>query len=86
MTLDNSMYEKNIISLHALRKHTTITPVISQTRHSLKNPLNETASTFFLCLISRRNHQSYLQELFANKYIFLEPMKEKVFEKANIEK
>jgi len=41
------MYEKNIISLHALRKHTTITPVISQTRHSLKNPLNETASSFF---------------------------------------
>jgi len=48
----NRIYGKNTISLHALGKHTTITPATLQTRHSLKNRLNKTASSFafFVCV------------------------------------
>jgi len=57
------MYGKNIISLHALSKHSTITPVTLQTRLSSKNPQNKTVLSFFLCLISRRNIKSICKQV-----------------------
>jgi len=54
------MYEKNIISLYALGKYSTITQITFQTRQSLKNPLNIMVSIIYPCLISRMKHQMYL--------------------------
>jgi len=82
MTLHEQNVWKNIISLHALGNHTTITLVTLQTRLSLKCPLNKTASTFF----SVFDFKKQTSKLFASKYILLEQMKEKVFEKTYIEK